>query len=145
RRAVAEKDTPAARMSAFLHALETPVCDKRMIRGPGEERPVKEGAWWRNFHRCCGQCWSLLSNPRWQITSHTSNTRHHQKAGSGALYSPWRSTRPPSIPAKGLRIQQRAHFSDASQAQAMPFLSSKLRHTSQEIQAASRSQWLWLL
>jgi hypothetical protein len=44
-----------------------------------------------------------------------------------------------------LRIQQLAHFSDASQAQAMPFLSSKLRHTSQEIQAASPSQWLWLL
>jgi hypothetical protein len=27
----------------------------------------------------------------------------------------------------------------------MPFFSSKLRHTSQEIQAASPSQWLWLL
>src|SRR5262245_59058566 len=55
---------------------------------PGNERHVKEGLWWPSFHGCCGQCWSLLPNPRWQRTSHTSNIRHHQKAGSEALYSP---------------------------------------------------------
>src|SRR5262249_35781604 len=59
-----------------------------IVAAPGDERPVKEGLWWRSFHGCCGQGWCLLPNPRWQIMSHTSNTRHHQQSGSGALYSP---------------------------------------------------------
>jgi hypothetical protein len=46
---------------------------------------------------------------------------------------------------EGLRIQQLARFSDASQAQGMTFLRSMLRHTSQEIQTAPASQWSWLL
>ena len=51
------------------------------------------------------------------------------------------STRPPSISAKGFHIHQPVHFSAASQAQTMTFLSSKV----ETYVARNPSQWLWLL
>ena len=45
------------------------------------------------------------------------------------------------ISAKGFHIHQPVHFSDASQAQTMTFLSSKV----ETYVARNPSQWLWLL